>query len=121
MRRAILLAGLIGGTFGNLFGVYCVGMEPAQFAESDTDDDVTQQELRHRDEFDKTIRKMLLRLKRPLPQAKVDAVIHQLTMKVIREKLHRLAFDKKHPDIYQTPEERTRAYHALDPASWTWG
>lgn len=92
-----------------------------------TDDDIIQQELKRRNDFDKTFRKSLLKLATRIrvkgdsgadQRKRNDTELHRLTAKVTREAMFRHAFDKQHPRIYPTPEARRKAYESLHPQTW---
>jgi hypothetical protein len=90
-------------------------------------DDIIQQELNRRSEFDKTFREAIGRLAlqiRLTDRSDVDQCrrndteLHRLTAKITREAMFRSAFDRQHPAIYPTPEARQKAYAAIDPSTW---
>jgi len=90
-------------------------------------DDIIQQELNRRSEFDKTFREAIRRLAlqiRLTDRSDVDQCrrndteLHCLTAKITREAMFRSAFDRRHPTVYPTPEARQKAYAALDPSTW---
>lgn len=94
-----------------------------------TDNDIIQQELTRRTNFDKKFRKALLQLAARIRATSErdsdadqrkhnDSELHRLTARVTREVMFRNAFDKRHPHIYPTPEARRKAYESLHPQTW---
>jgi hypothetical protein len=115
MNRITLIAGLIFGTLGNQFDMD--NPEPCcSSAETDSDDDIIREELTRRNEFDKQYRKALMRLLIQ-PNVRDNREIDRLAARATREAMYRFAFDKKHPRIYRTAEERRQAYAIFRPAT----
>jgi hypothetical protein len=93
---------------------------------TDAEDDIIQQELLRREEFDRTFRESLVQLAARIratgecdsdadQRKRNDSELHCLTAKVTKEAMFRNAFDKRHPHIYPTPEARRKAYESLHP------
>lgn len=115
MKSSLILA-LMLGALGNQFNID--DPEPLCSCEVDTDDDIIHEELGRRTEFDKQHKKALMRLL-TRPGVRDNREIDRLAAKATREAMYRCAFDKKHPRIYKTPEERRRAYAIFRPATGT--
>ena len=102
------------GALGNQFDID--DPEPFSSSEVDTDDDIIREELGRRTEFDKQHRKALIQLS-IRPGVRDNRETDRLAAKATREAMYRFAFDKKHPRIYKTPEERQKAYAIFRPAT----
>ena len=81
---------------------------------TNTDDDLIREELDRRSRYDKQHKKALLRLL-TRPETREEDQAWQRT-RVIREAQQeierRMAFDEKHPGIYNSVEEQQQAYAA---------
>jgi hypothetical protein len=115
MNRITLIAGLILGSLGNEFDMD----NPEPFCasgETDTDDDIIREELTRRSEFDKQHKKALMRLL-IRPGVRDDREVERLAARATREAMYRSAFDKRHPRIYKSAEERRQAYAIFRPVT----
>ena len=84
--------------------------------------EVIELELARRKEWERMIRQfmagLLARHRATRNRRRLDRDTHQVTMKIVRERIHRFGFDQRHPSIYRTEEERRKAHANFDPEVW---